>query len=171
MSGSVAERVNVYTYVCFSILMFGFIYPLIAAWTWGRGWLYNFGYEDFAGSGVVHITGGFAGLMGAVICGPRLGRFEDMRTGEAIASDSSTQVNQVDVGRREHDQYAELHRKFMSREIEIEHVHSFVRTYVTVLEERNFAASSPGQVALGTLILWVGWLFFNGGSTLGLTGR
>jgi Amt family ammonium transporter len=42
---------------------------------------------------------------------------------------------------------------------------------MTVLEERNFAASSPGQVALGTLILWVGWLFFNGGSTLGLTGR
>lgn len=89
VSGSVAERINVYTYVCFSIFMFGFIYPLIAAWTWGRGWLYVVGYEDFAGSGVVHITGGFAGLMGAVICGPRLGRFEDVRTGQPIASESA----------------------------------------------------------------------------------
>ena len=90
VSGSVAERVNVYTYVCYSILMFGFIYPMIVAWTWGRGWLYVFGYEDFAGSGVVHITGGFAGLVGAVICGPRLGRFEDVRSGQAITSENQT---------------------------------------------------------------------------------
>lgn len=57
----------------------------------------------------------------------------------------------------------------MSGEIEIEHVHSFVRSYQLTLDERGFAASSPNSVTLGTLILWVGWMFFNGGSSLGLS--
>ena len=74
------------TYICFSILTFGFIYPLIVAWTWGGGWLHDIGFEDFAGSGIVHVTGGFAGIVGATICGPRLGRFRDMRSGMPIES-------------------------------------------------------------------------------------
>ena len=86
VSGCLAERTNIYTYICFSILTFGFIYPLIVAWTWGGGWLHEFGFEDFAGSGIVHVTGGFAGIVGATICGPRLGRFRDMRSGMPIES-------------------------------------------------------------------------------------
>jgi len=61
--------------------MIGFIYPIIVAWTWGEGWLFAMGFSDFAGSGIVHMTGGIAGLTGAIICGPRLGRFTDMRSG------------------------------------------------------------------------------------------
>lgn len=60
--------------------------------------------------------------------------------------------------------------KFLNNEIEIEHLHAYVRSYGTTLNDRGFAASNPNNVALGTLILWVGWMFFNGGSSLGLSG-
>lgn len=76
VSGSLAERVNIYSYLVFSFFMTGFIYPVVVAWTWGSGWLYEMGYSDFAGSGIVHLTGGIAGLVGAIICGPRIGKFD-----------------------------------------------------------------------------------------------
>ena len=56
--------------------MTGFIYPVVVAWTWGGGYLAEMGFSDFAGSGVVHLTGGIAGLAGAAICGPRMGKFD-----------------------------------------------------------------------------------------------
>ena len=56
--------------------MTGFIYPVVVAWTWGGGYLAGMGFSDFAGSGVVHLTGGIAGLAGAAICGPRMGKFD-----------------------------------------------------------------------------------------------
>lgn len=79
VSGSLAERVHMYSYICFAFFLTGFIYPTICAWTWGGGWLAAKGFSDFAGSGIVHMTGGFAGLAGAIVLGPRLGRFTDMR--------------------------------------------------------------------------------------------
>eukprot|EP00434_Breviolum_minutum_P036556 symbB.v1.2.032390.t1/scaffold3856.1/size95938/8 len=80
VSGAVAERVKSPTYAVFAFLMASFIYPVIVAWTWGGGWIatvLDVGYMDFAGSGVVHLTGGVAGLMGTIILGPRKGRFEN----------------------------------------------------------------------------------------------
>ena len=77
VSGSLAERVQINTYLLFSFFMTGFIYPVVVAWTWGGGWLTESGYQDFAGSGIVHLTGGVAGLVGAIIAGPRFGRFPD----------------------------------------------------------------------------------------------
>jgi Amt family ammonium transporter len=74
VSGSLAERTQLETYMVFSLLMTGFIYPVIVAWTWGTGWLAGEGYYDFAGAGIVHLTGGVAGLAGAIIVGPRRGR-------------------------------------------------------------------------------------------------
>jgi ammonia channel protein AmtB len=53
------------------------IFPIVASWSWGGGWLSKLGYEDFGGSGVVHIVGGTCGLVGAAILGPRLGLFND----------------------------------------------------------------------------------------------
>lgn len=53
--------------------MVGLIYPVVVAWTWGGGWLNELGYTDFAGSGIIHIVGGFAGMVGASIMGPRIG--------------------------------------------------------------------------------------------------
>lgn len=65
----------------FSLFMTGFIYPCIVNWTWGGGWLLtgdgSVGFYDFAGSGVVHLTGGIAGLVAAIILGPRIGKFAD----------------------------------------------------------------------------------------------
>ncbi|CAK9040734.1 unnamed protein product [Durusdinium trenchii] len=78
VSGAVAERVKSPTYAIFAFFMASFIYPVIVAWTWGGGWIatvLDVGYMDFAGSGVVHLTGGVAGLAGTVVLGPRAGRF------------------------------------------------------------------------------------------------
>eukprot|EP00435_Cladocopium_sp_Y103_P048000 s1469_g14.t1 len=79
VSGAVAERVKSPTYACFAFFMTSFIYPVIVAWTWGGGWLstlFGVGYMDFAGSGIVHLTGGVAGLAGTIVLGPRKGRFD-----------------------------------------------------------------------------------------------
>ena len=81
VSGSLAERANVRAYLCFSLLITGWIYPVIAHWYWGKGWLYQLGYHDAAGSGIVHLTGGLCGLTAAIQCGPRLGRFKSIRPG------------------------------------------------------------------------------------------
>jgi len=85
VSGSVAERCTFQGYIVYSIFLTGFVYPVVSHWIWAsQGWLSAFnpdalvwdsGMIDFAGSGVVHTTGGFAGLMGAAIIGPRSGRF------------------------------------------------------------------------------------------------
>jgi Amt family ammonium transporter len=68
-----------YAYVFFALFLTGFVYPVVVAWTWGGGWLTDFGYLDFAGSGIVHMVGGVAGVTGATIIGPRLGRFRSAR--------------------------------------------------------------------------------------------
>ena len=67
--------------MAFSLIMTGLIYPVVVAWTWGGGWLGDIGangetkgYHDFAGCGIVHMTGGVAGLAGAFIIGPRHGK-------------------------------------------------------------------------------------------------
>eukprot|EP00440_Ansanella_granifera_P015038 gb/GFBE01016347.1/.p1 GENE.gb/GFBE01016347.1/~~gb/GFBE01016347.1/.p1 ORF type:complete len:548 (+),score=129.65 gb/GFBE01016347.1/:1-1644(+) len=78
VSGGVAERCNFPAYCIYSLAMTGFIYPVVVAWTWGYGWLSSMnsvGYMDFAGSGIVHMCGGVAALVGAIISGPRTGRW------------------------------------------------------------------------------------------------
>ena len=79
VSGSLAERGKINSYLVFSFIMTGFIFPIVAAWVWGGGFLHKLGFRDFAGSGVVHLTGGTAGLAAAIICGPRLGKFKSIR--------------------------------------------------------------------------------------------
>ena len=86
VAGSVAERTQFVAYLVYSIALTAFIYPVVVHWVWAEsGWLNAFrttgslfgtGMIDFAGSGVVHMVGGFAGLVGAFACGPRLGRFD-----------------------------------------------------------------------------------------------
>ena len=75
ISGTLAERVRLWSFFLFIVFMTGFIYPLVGAWTWGGGWLDEMGFQDFAGSTIVHSTGGWAALAGALIVGPRLGKF------------------------------------------------------------------------------------------------
>ena len=75
VSGALAERVKMWPFFLFTLVLTGFIYPVVGAWTWGEGWLYGMGFQDFAGSTIVHGTGGWAALAGALVLGPRLGKF------------------------------------------------------------------------------------------------
>ena len=75
VSGALAERVKMWSFFLFILVMTGVIYPIVGAWTWGEGWLSAMGFKDFAGSTIVHSTGGWAALAGAIVVGPRLGKF------------------------------------------------------------------------------------------------
>ncbi|OMJ76389.1 hypothetical protein SteCoe_24257 [Stentor coeruleus] len=134
VSGAVAERITLIAYSIYSVLFNAFVYPIISSWVWGGGWLYKMDppFIDFAGSGVVHITGGVSSLVGIVLLGRRLGRFEP----ETVEFDDP------------------LSRK---------------RVRATISPE-EFRPSSQIYAVTGVFILWLGWLFFNGGSTLAFTG-
>ena len=75
ISGALAERVKMWSFFLFTLLLTAFIYPIVGAWTWGAGWLNALGFVDFAGSTIVHSTGGWAALAGILVLGPRLGKF------------------------------------------------------------------------------------------------
>ncbi|MCF7945442.1 MAG: ammonium transporter [Spirochaetia bacterium] len=75
VSGSMAERTKFKAYLVYSIFISGLIYPISGHWIWGGGWLGSMGFHDFAGSTVVHSVGGWAALMGALILGPRIGKY------------------------------------------------------------------------------------------------
>jgi len=78
VSGAVAERCDLTAYFVYSVVLSGLVYPVVAHWAWTpNGWLAVNGYIDFAGSGVVHHLGGVCGFVGAVMLGPRIGRFDD----------------------------------------------------------------------------------------------
>ena len=75
VSGAVAERVKMWSFFIFVLVLTAVIYPVVGAWTWGGGWLSEMGFQDFAGSTIVHSTGGWAALAGVIVLGPRLGKF------------------------------------------------------------------------------------------------
>lgn len=77
VSGAIAERIKFLTFFIFSLFLVGFSYPITGHWIWGGGWLQKLGFWDFAGSTVVHSVGGWAGLIGALMLGPRLGRYRN----------------------------------------------------------------------------------------------
>jgi Amt family ammonium transporter len=112
VSGAVAERMKLWAFFIFAIVLTGFIYPTQGYWKWGGGWLDAAGFLDFAGSGVVHMCGGAAALAGVILLGARKGKYGP--NGE-----------------------------------------------VKAIPGANLPLS-----ALGTLILWLGWFGFNGGSEL-----
>ena len=75
VSGAIAERIKMWSFFAFTLILTAFIYPIVGSWTWGGGWLAERGFQDFAGSTIVHSTGGWAALAGVMIIGPRLGKF------------------------------------------------------------------------------------------------
>ncbi len=75
VSGTLAERIKLWPFFIFVIVLTGVIYPIEASWQWGGGWLSSMGFSDFAGSTLVHAAGGFAALAGAIVLGPRLGKY------------------------------------------------------------------------------------------------
>ena len=77
VSGAVAERIKYLSFIVFSFVLVAIMYPTTGHWIWGGGWLAKLGFFDFAGSTVVHSVGGWAALTGAIILGPRIGKFRD----------------------------------------------------------------------------------------------
>jgi len=75
VSGAIAERIKLWPFFAFTALLTAVIYPIVGAWTWGGGWLSEMGFQDFAGSTVVHCTGGWAALAGILLVGPRIGKY------------------------------------------------------------------------------------------------
>ncbi|MEQ6917935.1 ammonium transporter [Halomonas aquatica] len=75
VSGAVAERMKLWAFLAFAVVMTGFIYPVSGYWTWGGGWLAEVGYSDYAGSGIVHLAGAAAALAGVMVLGPRKGKY------------------------------------------------------------------------------------------------
>jgi Amt family ammonium transporter len=76
VSGTVAERIKLWPFLIFVVVLTGFIYPIAGSWQWGGGWLSEMGFSDFAGSTLVHSVGGWAALTGAIILGARAGKYE-----------------------------------------------------------------------------------------------
>jgi len=112
VSGAVAERMKLWSFFLFSIVLTGFIYPVQGFWKWGGGWLEQLGFADFAGSGVVHLCGAAAALAGVLLLGARKGKYGP-------------------------------------------------RGQINAIPGCNLPLAT-----LGTLILWLGWFGFNGGSEL-----
>ena len=77
VSGALAERIKLWPFLVFVVLLTSVIYPIQASWKWGGGFLDDMGFQDFAGSTVVHSVGGWAALCGAIILGPRLGKYKN----------------------------------------------------------------------------------------------
>jgi ammonium transporter, Amt family len=75
--GAMLDRTKFIAYILFGIAFAGVIYPIVAHWTWGGGWLLQDGFQDFAGSSIVHLQGALAAAAGAIILGPRIGKFRD----------------------------------------------------------------------------------------------
>jgi len=116
VSGAVAERKKLWTFLIFTAIFTTLIYPIQGSWSWGGGWLAEKGFFDFAGSGIVHMAGAAAALAAVLILGPRAGKYD--KNGVPLP------------------------------------IHG----------------SNAAQVTLGTLILWMGWFGFNGGSQLAIDG-
>jgi Amt family ammonium transporter len=85
VAGAVAERMKFVAYLCYSFIICAFVYPVVGHWVWGGGWLAGMNFHDFAGSTVVHAVGATAGLIGAWILGPRVGKFNADGSANVIA--------------------------------------------------------------------------------------
>jgi Amt family ammonium transporter len=88
VSGALAERIKIWPFMFFCVLLTGVIYPLVGSWTWGGGWLSAMGFKDFAGSTIVHSVGGWAALTGAIVLGARRRRFDAQGRAKALPNSS-----------------------------------------------------------------------------------
>ena len=148
VSGSLAERTQLPSYMAFSALMTGIIYPIVVSWTWGSGWLGDGtddsrGFHDFAGTGIVHMVGGVAGFCGALVIGPRHGKEKNPRNRKDV-----TQTQEF--------------KDLKGQQVAVAEFESWV---TDMANDNTFEQNSYPFIVYGTILLWVSWLFFNGGST------
>ena len=98
VSGTLAERIKLWPFFLFAAILSGIIYPIVMGWQWGGGWLAAAGFSDFAGSTLVHSTGGAAALAGAILLGPRLGRFTKKGEAAPIKPFAASSIPLVTLG-------------------------------------------------------------------------
>ena len=98
VSGTLAERIKLWPFFLFAAILTGFLYPFVMGWKWGGGWLAAAGFSDFAGSTLVHSTGGAAALAGALLLGPRLGRFSKSGVPSPIKPFAASSIPLVTIG-------------------------------------------------------------------------
>ena len=98
VSGTLAERIKLWPFFLFAAILSGIIYPIVMGWQWGGGWLAAAGFSDFAGSTLVHSTGGAAALAGAIILGPRLGRFTKSGSPAPLKPFAASSIPLVTIG-------------------------------------------------------------------------
>ncbi len=98
VSGTMAERIKLWPFFTFAAVLSGIIYPIVMGWQWGGGWLATMGFSDFAGSTLVHSTGGAAALAGAMIIGPRLGRFTKSGAPAPLKPFAASSIPLVTIG-------------------------------------------------------------------------
>ena len=84
VSGAVAERIKLGSFMVFTLIYVGFVYPIVGAWKWGGGWLDELGFYDFAGSTLVHSVGGWGALIAIYLLGARVGKFDENGKSKAI---------------------------------------------------------------------------------------
>eukprot|EP01043_Picozoa_sp_COSAG02_P004456 COSAG02_NODE_116_length_35392_cov_302.150001_12_plen_714_part_00 len=184
VSGAVAERMKFGVYIVITIFLTGFIYPVVVHWGWADGfasaWVGNVhtdsllgvGVIDFAGSGVVHMTGGVAALVACIFVGPRHGRFVKhyQKDGHTYAKCQDQPMIIEADGWMEiiEDETSPSGEKWQSVDPEIEKELSDSLPFEW--KTNPFPASSSTFQTFGTLILWFGWYGFNCGSTLGISG-
>ena len=98
VSGTLAERIKLWPFFLFAAILSGILYPIVMGWQWGGGWLASIGFSDFAGSTLVHSTGGAAALAGALMLGPRLGRFTKSGAPAPLKPFAASSIPLVTVG-------------------------------------------------------------------------
>jgi Amt family ammonium transporter len=97
-SGAMAERVKLWPFFLFAAILAGIIYPIVMGWQWGGGWLAELGFSDFAGSTLVHSTGGAAALAGIMLLGARSGRFDSKGEAKALKPFAASSIPLVTIG-------------------------------------------------------------------------
>ncbi len=97
-SGAMAERIKLWPFFLFAAILAGVIYPIVMGWQWGGGWLAEIGFSDFAGSTLVHSTGGAAALAGIILLGARTGRFDSKGNPKALQPFAASSIPLVTIG-------------------------------------------------------------------------
>jgi len=97
-SGAMAERIKLWPFFLFAAILAGVIYPIVMGWQWGGGWLAEIGFSDFAGSTLVHSTGGAAALAGIILLGARSGRFDSKGQPKALQPFAASSIPLVTIG-------------------------------------------------------------------------
>lgn len=154
--GALAERTKLLCYIIYSFIHTSILYPVVMAWTQEGGWLYEVGYYDFAGTSTVFLVGGVAGLCGTVLLGERLGR-DNQRKSKDEPAVQRPPIEVLD---------SSLKYQRVIQHVNLEFHDAFKEWLANQTNE--FRPHNQTFIVTGALIVSVGWLFFNGGSSFGL---